>query len=97
MKTGLSMSIAEDTYARVASLTGDRMLLGRRCAEISLVRIQVGAGVVDSDYRGEVGVVLYNHSPEEHTVESLVLCARSSRSRRAMPWPSSSCSSSGRR
>mmetsp|Transcript_75576 Transcript_75576/g.216395 ORF Transcript_75576/g.216395 Transcript_75576/m.216395 type:complete len:133 (+) Transcript_75576:1-399(+) len=30
--------------------------------------IQVGAGVVDYDYRGEVGVVLFNHGPEDFEV-----------------------------
>ena len=27
--------------------------------------IDVGAGVVDSDYRGEVGVVLFNHGDQD--------------------------------
>ena len=30
--------------------------------------IDVGAGVVDSDYRGELGVVLYNHAEEDFKV-----------------------------
>eukprot|EP00932_Pfiesteria_piscicida_P017471 SRR837773.4350.p3 GENE.SRR837773.4350~~SRR837773.4350.p3 ORF type:complete len:141 (+),score=70.62 SRR837773.4350:47-424(+) len=30
--------------------------------------IQVGAGVVDYDYRGEVGVVLFNHGSEDFEV-----------------------------
>ncbi len=31
--------------------------------------IDVGAGVVDYDYRGNVGVVLFNHSDEDFTVQ----------------------------
>lgn len=30
--------------------------------------INVGAGVVDADYRGEIGVVLFNHSNEDFKV-----------------------------
>ena len=30
--------------------------------------LDVGAGVVDADYRGEVGVVLFNHSDVDHVV-----------------------------
>lgn len=31
--------------------------------------IDVGAGVVDEDYRGNVGVVLFNHAQEEFEVK----------------------------
>ena len=31
--------------------------------------IDVGAGVVDYDYRGNVGVVLFNHADEDFTVQ----------------------------
>jgi len=57
VKTGLAIAIPEETYARVAPLHGlaDRM-------------IQPGAGVVDYDYRGEVGVVLFNHGAEDFIV-----------------------------
>ena len=30
--------------------------------------IDVGAGVIDEDYRGPVGVVLFNHSDEEFRI-----------------------------
>ena len=30
--------------------------------------IDVGAGVVDEDYRGKLGVVLFNHGPEDFEV-----------------------------
>lgn len=54
VKTGLSIAIPEGTYARIAPRSG---LAAKRM-------IHVGAGVVDADYRGEVGVVLFNHGPE---------------------------------
>ena len=52
MKTGLSIAIPADTYARIAPRSG---LAVKHF-------IDTGAGVVDEDYRGEVGVVLFNHS-----------------------------------
>ena len=32
--------------------------------------IDVGAGVIDEDYRGNVGVILFNHSDEEFKIAS---------------------------
>jgi len=58
VKTGLAIAIPEDSYARVApvsKIAAERM-------------IETGAGVVDYDYRGEVGVVLFNHGPEDFSV-----------------------------
>lgn len=52
VKTGLSIAIPPGTYARVAPRSG---LAVKNF-------IDTGAGVVDEDYRGEVGVVLFNHS-----------------------------------
>lgn len=48
--TGLAIEVPPGTYGRVASRSGLAVKSG----------IQVGAGVVDSDYRGEVKVVLFN-------------------------------------
>ena len=52
--TGLAIEVPEGTYGRVAPRSGLAVKSG----------IQVGAGVVDSDYRGEVKVVLFN---QDHT------------------------------
>jgi len=60
VKTGLSIAIPQGTYARLAPRSG---LAAKHM-------IDVGAGVVDSDYRGEVGVVLFNHGPEDFAIKS---------------------------
>ena len=50
--TGLAVSLPPGTYAWIAPRS--------RLAIKNF--IDVGAGVVDSDYRGEIKVVLFNHS-----------------------------------
>lgn len=52
IKTDLSIAIPEGTYARIAPRSG--------LAVKSF--IDTGAGVIDEDYRGPVGVVLFNHA-----------------------------------
>ena len=59
VKTGLAIAIPENTYARIAPRSG---LAVKKF-------IDVGAGVVDYDYRGEVGVVLFNHGEEDFSVK----------------------------
>ena len=50
--TGIKISIPSCLYGRIAPRSG-----------LALAHsIDVGAGVVDSDYRGEVTVLLFNHS-----------------------------------
>jgi dUTP pyrophosphatase len=51
VKTDLSIGIPKGTYARIAPRSG---LAVKNF-------IDTGAGVVDEDYRGSVGVVLFNH------------------------------------
>ena len=59
MKTGLSISFPTGLYARIAPRSG-----------LALKRfIDVGVGVVDGDYRGEVGVVLFNHGDQDFEVK----------------------------
>ena len=58
VKTDLAIAIPENTYARIAPRSG---LAVKHF-------IDVGAGVVDYDYRGNVGVVLFNHSDVDFTV-----------------------------
>ena len=57
IKTDLSIAIPSGTYARVAPRSG---LAVKHF-------IDTGAGVVDEDYRGSVGVVLFNHGPSDFT------------------------------
>ena len=59
VKTGISIATLEGCYGRIAPRSG---LAVKRY-------IDVGAGVIDSDYRGEVGVVLFNHSDEDFEVK----------------------------
>ena len=53
------MSLPPGTYARIAPCSG--------LATQNF--IDVGAGVVDSDYWGEIKVVLFNHSAEDSAVQ----------------------------
>jgi dUTP pyrophosphatase len=39
-----------------------------RCKKNKLKK-KVGAGVIDADYRGNVGVILFNHSDEDFQIE----------------------------
>lgn len=58
LSTGLRIQVPEDCYARVAPRSGLTLKKG----------IDVGAGVIDSDYRGTVGVILFNHTDDDFEV-----------------------------
>ena len=57
--TDLSIAIPSGTYARIAPRSG---LAWKNS-------IDVGAGVVDFDYRGPVGVILFNHCDVEFNIK----------------------------
>ncbi|KAJ6403587.1 hypothetical protein OIU84_011910 [Salix udensis] len=57
--TDLSIAIPEGTYARIAPRSG---LTWKHS-------IDVGGGVIDADYRGPVGVILFNHSDLDFEVK----------------------------
>ena len=57
---GLAVALPVGTYARIAPRSG---LAIRNF-------IDVGARVVDSDYRGEIKVVLFNHSAKDFKVQA---------------------------
>jgi len=57
--TDIMISIPEGTYGRIAPRSG---LAWKK-------HIDVGAGVIDPDYRGNVGVVLFNHADEEFQIK----------------------------
>jgi len=59
VKTDLSIACPPNTYARIAPRSG---LAVKKF-------IDVGAGVVDADYRGPVGVVLFNFGSEDFQVQ----------------------------
>ncbi|KZC07119.1 PREDICTED: deoxyuridine 5'-triphosphate nucleotidohydrolase [Dufourea novaeangliae] len=58
VKTDLQVAVPEGTYGRIAPRSG---LAWKN-------HIDVGAGVIDADYRGNVGVVLFNHSNEDFKI-----------------------------
>ncbi|KAG9148076.1 hypothetical protein Leryth_003647 [Lithospermum erythrorhizon] len=57
--TDLSIAVPEGTYARIAPRSG---LAWKHS-------IDVGAGVIDADYRGPVGVILFNHGDVDFEVK----------------------------
>jgi dUTP pyrophosphatase len=57
--TGIAISIPDGLYGRVAPRSG---LAVKHC-------INVGAGVIDPDYTGEVKVVLFNHGDKDFEVK----------------------------
>lgn len=56
--TGFAVEIPTNCYGRLASTSRLSWEFG----------IEVGAGVIDSDYRGEVKVLLYNHGDTSVTL-----------------------------
>jgi len=58
VKTGIAIHVPPNSYGRVAPRSG-----------LALKNfIDVGAGVIDEDYRGELGVILFNHSDQDFKV-----------------------------
>lgn len=57
--TGLSIELPPGVYGRIAPRSGLAVKHG----------IDVGAGVVDADYRGEVKVVLFNHDTNPYVIK----------------------------
>ncbi|KAN0065640.1 Deoxyuridine 5'-triphosphate nucleotidohydrolase [Thecaphora frezii] len=58
VQTGISLAIPEGHYGRVAPRSGLASKHG----------IDVGAGVIDSDYRGLLGVLLFNFGDVDFTI-----------------------------
>ena len=58
VKTDIQIELPEECYGRIAPRSG---LAAKNF-------IDVGAGVVDEDYRGNLGVVMFNHSDIEFAV-----------------------------
>ncbi|MBL4694045.1 dUTP diphosphatase [Candidatus Gracilibacteria bacterium] len=56
--TGLAIEVPEGTYGRIAPRSG---LAWKK-------HINVAAGVIDADYRGPVGIVLFNHSVQAFVI-----------------------------
>ena len=57
--TGISISLPDGVYGRVAPRSG---LAVKHC-------INVGAGVIDPDYTGEIKVVLFNHGFKDFEIK----------------------------
>ncbi len=57
--TDLAVAVPPGHYARVAPRSGLALKFF----------LDVGAGVVDADYRGPLGVVLFNHSTDDYHVK----------------------------
>jgi dUTP pyrophosphatase len=58
VKTDLSVTVPYGTYGRIAPRSGLAKNSG----------IDVGAGVVDHDYTGPLGVILFNHSDTDFVI-----------------------------
>lgn len=57
--TNIAISIPNYCYGRIAPRSGLALKYG----------IDVGAGVIDASYRGEIGVLLFNHSDKDYTIK----------------------------
>jgi dUTP pyrophosphatase len=59
VQTDLAIAVPQGHYGRIAPRSGLAVKFF----------IDVGAGVIDSDYRGAVGVVLFNHSADDFHIK----------------------------
>mgnify|MGYP000760035369 CR=1 FL=1 len=62
LPTGLSFALPEGTFGAVVARSGLASKQGLRPANC--------LGVIDSDYRGEINVVLHNHGSAPQTIEN---------------------------
>ena len=60
--TGLSLAIPEDTEIQIRPRSG--------LAAKSSITVLNTPGTIDSDYRGEIKIILFNHSQEEFEVNN---------------------------
>ena len=60
--TGLSIAIPEDTELQIRPRSG--------LAVKSNISVLNTPGTIDSDYRGEIKIILFNHGKEEFTVNN---------------------------
>lgn len=60
VQTGVILELPKGYCASLRSRSGLSLRHG----------IEVGAGLIDSGYRGEVGVLLYNHSDDDYQVQA---------------------------
>jgi len=58
IKTDISIAVPKGTYGRIAP----------RSSLANKHFIDVGAGVIDEDYRGPVGIILFNFSDDDFVV-----------------------------
>lgn len=54
VSTGIAIQLPKDTYGQIAPRSG-----------LSVKGIDVGAGIIDEDYRGEIKVLLRNQSDQD--------------------------------
>eukprot|EP00540_Astrosyne_radiata_P018319 CAMPEP_0116826526 /NCGR_PEP_ID=MMETSP0418-20121206/2576_1 /TAXON_ID=1158023 /ORGANISM="Astrosyne radiata, Strain 13vi08-1A" /LENGTH=173 /DNA_ID=CAMNT_0004455167 /DNA_START=32 /DNA_END=553 /DNA_ORIENTATION=- len=59
VKTDIAIACPPGTYGRIAPRSGLAKKKG----------IDVGAGVIDADYRGNVGVILFNFGDEDFSIQ----------------------------
>ena len=59
IRTGIKLNIPSGYYGRIASRSGLAVKYN----------IEVGAGVIDNEYRGEIMVKLHNHGHTEYNVK----------------------------
>jgi dUTP pyrophosphatase len=59
ISTGISIAIPSGTYARIIPRSG---LVVKNM-------IGIGAGIIDTDYRGEVKVLLFNHRKQSFCIK----------------------------
>ena len=63
ISTGLSIAIPEDTEVQIRPRSG--------LATKSSISVLNTPGTIDSDYRGEIKIILFNHGKEEFTVNNM--------------------------
>ena len=59
VQTDISLSVPKGTYGRIAPRSGLAVKHG----------ITTGAGVIDADYTGPIGIVLFNHGDQDFRIE----------------------------